>query len=193
MTLRLTRLDASLPIVNPDGTPTAQFLRLFNGNDDAIERNDAAQAEAIEAIAAAQAAADAANEAAENANTAAESVTASDNLGKSFVADYTPPMVEADNAGNVTIANHDRVYGDGTSVPVTGDTLATGEVNPAYVYIYYDDPARTGGAVTYEFSTTEADAAQIGDRHSVGAVQIPAAGTASGGYARPPGYGGVEP
>ena len=134
-----------------------------------------------------------AEEAIENVNEAAEALTASSSLATSFVENFTPPVVSADNAGLVTIANHDRHYGNGTIVAVTGDTLATGEASPTRVHVYYSDAARAGGAVTYQYSTAEADAAQIGDVHSVGAVEIPAAGTQSGGYARPPGYGGFEP
>lgn len=146
-----------------------------------------------EAAAAANAAAAAANTAAANAQGAADEVTEASDLANSYVENFTPPMVEADNAGNVTIADHDRVYGDGTTVSITGDTVATGESNPAIVYIYYDDPTRADTTPSFQFSTTEGDAAQIGDRHNVGAVTIPAAGTQSGGYARPPGFGGIEP
>jgi hypothetical protein len=160
---------------------------------EAIEANELRQDEAIAAIEAAQAAADNANAAAAAANEAAEEITAGTALSTSFVENFTPPVVSADNTGLVTIANHDRHYGDGTIVAVTGDTLATGEASPTRVHIYYSDPSRAGGAVTYQYSTDEADAAQIGDVHNVGAVEIPAAGTQSGGYARPPGYGGFEP
>lgn len=129
----------------------------------------------------------------EAANEATAAITESDSLAKSWIENFTPPAVSSDNTGVVTIANHDRHYGDGTIVAVTGDTLATGQVSPTRVHIYYSDPSRAGGAVTYQYSTAEADAAQIGDVHNVGAVEIPAAGTQSGGYARPPGYGGFEP
>jgi hypothetical protein len=160
---------------------------------EAIETQEGRQDEAIEAIAAAQAAADAANAAAVTANEAAEEITAGNSLSQSFIENFTPPVVSADNTGLVTIADHDRHYGDGTVVSVDGDTLATGEAAGTIVYIFYSQPSRAGGAVTYQYSTEEADAAQIGDVHNVGAVEIPAAGTAPGGYARPPGYGGVIP
>jgi hypothetical protein len=160
---------------------------------EAIEANEARQDEAIEAIQAAQAAAENANAAAEAANEAAAEITSGSALSTSFIENFTPPVVSADNTGLVTIANHDRHYGDGTIVAVTGDALATGEAAGTIVYIYYSDPTRAGGTVTYQYSTAAEDAAQIGDVHNVGAVEIPAAGTQSGGYARPPGYGGIEP
>lgn len=134
-----------------------------------------------------------AEEAIESVNEAAAAVTASSSLATSFVENFVAPVVSVDNAGVVTIADHDRHYGDGTIVPVDGDTLATGEASGTRVYIYYLDPARAGGAVTYQSSTSEGDAAQIGDVHNVGAVEVPAIGTQSGGYARPPGFGGFEP
>lgn len=199
MTLRLTRLDAGIPIVTKDGRPSAQFLRIVNGAFAAIETAFNGLEGAVVAIAAAQAAAAAANAAAvaaqtaaDDANAVAEEITASDSLSKSWIENFTPPVVSADNTGLVTIADHDRHYGNGDIVSVDSDTLATGEAVGTVVYVFYVDAAREGGAVTYQYSTTEADAAQVGDTHNVGAVEIPAAGTASGGYARPPGYGGVQ-
>jgi hypothetical protein len=185
-------VSLQLPRLPPKYTPD-EFQFWWQQIAEAIEANEARQDEAIEAIQNAQAAADAANDAAEAANTAAEEITSGSALSTSFVENFTPPVVSADNTGLVTIANHDRHYGDGTVVAVTGDTIATGAAPGIIVYIYYSDPTRAGGAVTYQYSTAEADAAQIGDVHNVGAVEIPAVGTQSGGYARPPGYGGIEP
>lgn len=177
-------------IVNQDGTPTIAFQVYWQKFRESLESALGSLEDQVAAIAAAQAAADAANAAAANANTAAEEITAGNALTNSYVENFVAPVVSADNTGLVTIADHDRHYGDGTIVSVDGDTLATGLSNPDIAYIFYTDVPRAGGAVTYQFSTDEADAAQVGDVHNVGAVQIPAAGTASGGYARPPGYGG---
>lgn len=185
-------MSLQLPRLPPKYTPD-EFQFWWQQIAEAIEANELRQDEAIEAIAAAQDAADNANTAAEAANAATEEITSGNALSASFIENFTAPAVSADNTGLVTIANHDRHYGNGTVVAVTGDTLATGEVSPTRVHIYYSDPSRAGGAVTYQYSTAEADAAQIGDVHNVGAVEIPAAGTQSGGYARPPGYGGFEP
>lgn len=193
MTLRLTRLDGGIPIVTKEGRPAQQFLRIVNGAFTAIEAAFNSQADFVAAIVALNNLITTANAAVAAVTTAATNVTAASNLANSYVANFTPPVVSADNTGLVTIANHDRKYGDGTSVAVTGDTLATGEAPGTIVYAYYSDPDREGGAVTYLYSTTEADAAQIGDVHNVGAVEIPAAGTVDGGYARPPGYGGILP
>lgn len=132
-----------------------------------------------------------ANTAIDDLNTATAATLAEQSLNTSRVANFTPPMIQADSAGNVTIANHDRIYGNGDVVPVTGGVVATGYANPDVARIYYVDPARAGGVVTYLFTQDEEDAAQTGDVHSVGAVEIPAVGTQDGGWVRPPGY--VDP
>ena len=201
MTLRLTRFDQQAPLVDPStGRLTQEAQRRFQRMMEQIEGAVNAIATALDNIVelndlittVEQAVADA-TAAAVAANDAAAAGTAESALVNSFVANFTPPMVSADSAGLVTIAAHDRVYGDGATVSVSGGTVATGQANPAVVYIYYDQPSRVGGPVTYLYSLDEADAAQTGARHNIGAVLIPAAGSASGGYARPPGYGGIEP
>jgi hypothetical protein len=193
VTLFLDKLSDTQPIVTSDRYPTRQFQYLLQRAFENIETSVNSLEDFVTAIVNLNDLITTANEAIEAVNTVAETITAASALSTSFVENFTPPVVEADSAGLVTIANHDRHYGDGTIVAVTGDTLATGEASPTRVHIYYSDPSRAGGAVTYQYSTDEADAAQIGDVHNVGAVEIPAAGTQSGGYARPPGYGGFEP
>lgn len=145
---------------------------------------------AIEAaLTALDAATTAAQTAADNAQTAADTVTAETSLQNSYVSNFTSPLISADSSGNVTIANHDRVYGNGDVVSVTGDTIATGQANPDVLRFYYDDAARTGGTVTYAYTVDPAaPPSQTGDRHSVGAVEIPAAGSQDGENVKPPGF-----
>lgn len=144
-----------------------------------------------EAIAAANAAAANAQAAADNANAAADSVTSESSLVNSGPVNYTPPLLSADNAGNVTIANHDRQYGDSVlnpTVSVTGGLIASGAAVGDIVRPYYLDPTRAGGAVTYLFTVNDDTApVQGGDTHVLGAVTIPAAGTQDGNPVRPPG------
>lgn len=130
----------------------------------------------------------AAQDAADNANAAASAVTSEQSLSASFPQNYTPPLLNADDTGLVTIAAHDRKYGDGTVVSVTGGTVATGLTSGDIAWIYYDQASRAGGAVTYQFTQVETDIAQTGDRHSLGAVTIPASGSQAGNPVRPPGY-----
>lgn len=150
-----------------------------------------------EALAELDAATAAAQEAADNANEAAGNVTSETSLTSSYPANFTGALITADNAGNVTIANHDRVYGDSTlnpTVAVTGDVISTGASTGETVRIYYNDPTRSGGAVTYLFTIDPADPpVQTGNTHSVGAVVIPAGAPEPGGPVRPPGWANPIP
>lgn len=137
----------------------------------------------------------AADAAAANANAAANSVTSETSLVNSFPTSFVAPLISADSLGNVTIANHSREYGDSVlnpTVAVTGGVIATGAAAASVVRVYYNDPARAGGTVTYLFTVDPAaPPVQSGNTHSVGAVTIPAAGSQGGNGVRPPGY--VEP
>lgn len=199
MTLSLPPLQISQPVVDSSQRMTRDFQRQLDewrrqimDAVNTLETTVTAVAAAQAAADAADAAADAAQTAANNANTAAtnaqsaaDAVTAESSLANSYVTGLT---LSADSAGSVTISGHTRVYGNGASVAVNGDTLATGLTNPSVARIYYDQASRAGGAVTYAFTTDPTVAAQTGDRHSVGAVTIPAAGTQNGNGVFPPGY-----
>lgn len=184
------RLRHGVPIAEKDGNPSSDFILKWQQMVEMLESVPAIQ----QAVAAANAAAAAAQTAADNANAAADSVTSEASLVNSFIPDdsFTPPLISADSAGNVTIASHTRQYGNqalNPDVPVDGDTIATGAANPDVVRVFYNDPDRFGGTVLYQF-TVDPDAAPVQGMgvHSVGAVTIPAAGTQDGNYVRPPGF-----
>lgn len=183
--IRIPALRGGRAIVDGKGAPLNDFQGWINSAFSQLQN-------AQNATIAAQNAADAANAAAASANAAADSVTAESSLVNSFPTNYTPPLISADSLGNVTIANHDRQYGDVTlnpTVAVTGDVIATGAAVAATVRVYYLDPTRAGGAVAYLFTVDPADPpVQGGDTHVVGAVTIPGAGTQSGNGVRPPGF-----
>lgn len=149
------------------------------------------------AVLAAQSAASDAQDAADQAQGSVDQSTAETSIVSSYPSNFTAPLISANNSGVVTIANHDRVYGDPTlnpTVAVTGDTVATGESAGSIVRIYYNDPSRAGGAVTYLFTVDPAaPPVQGGNLHSVGAVEIPAAGSVDGGPVRPPGWANPIP
>jgi hypothetical protein len=150
------------------------------------------------AIEEAQDAADLAIAAAVTANEAADAVTSEQSIVSSFVKGFAGNSpLEADSAGNVTVKNQIRQYGDtalNPDVPITGSVLATGAAVGAIVRVYYDDPTRADTTPTFLFTVDPAaEPVQGGDRHVIGAVEIPAAGTSDGGYVRPPGYTGVTP
>jgi hypothetical protein len=102
----------------------------------------------------------------------------------------------------VTIETHTARYAD-KEVSVTGATLtvlADGTTTIAslpaatWLFIYYDDLNRSGGAVSLKATTIPADAYTSPDnpaRHYVGAIQKVAPGDppATGGGALPPGFG----
>jgi hypothetical protein len=153
--------------------------------------------DAIDAVAAAQAAADAANAAAATANAVAADIEETNALGESYVSGATLSATDAGADATITISAHTRIYpnsdGTTTSVAVNGGSV-TGLAYDTLHYIYYDDPTRTGGAVTYQATTNEETAAQIGDRHTVGAIKTPVALAADTGgtSTRPPGTRAVD-
>lgn len=202
--LKLPPLPSGQAIVDPkSGAPTNTYQIWWQQFSDSIEYSingiaaalaaagialDAAEI-AMDAADAAQLAADNAQTAADNANAAVASTNSAVSLANSGVVNEAGPL-EAISTGTVTIANHDRLYGDQTlnpTVAVTGDTLSSGFSSGDIVYVYYLDPTRAGGAVSYLFSLDPADVVQAGSTHSVGVVEIPAGPTATGIYVRPSG------
>lgn len=182
-------------------TWTQRVAELLNANFADIEELIAALEDAVDAITTAQAAAVAAQAAADSAaadaataQASAEAASASSALSNSYVGGATITASDAGSDVDVVISNHTRYYpqpdGTTTTVSVTGDTL-TGQPYSTTLYIYYDDPARAGGAVTYLVTTSSTTAAQTGNRHYVGAVATPAAlgAPAPGRPVEPPGSG----
>lgn len=164
---------------------------------EAIETQEGRQDEAIAAIAAAQAAAEAANTAAAVANGVATDITAASALSSSYVTGLTLTAADAGSDATITISAHTRHYpqpdGSTVDVSISGGSL-TGQAYSTDYYIYYDDPSRSGGSVVYHSTTSEGTAAQIGDRHTVGAITTPAAADppSTGSGTRPPGPGQIE-
>lgn len=106
-----------------------------------------------------------------------------------------------DSAGSFVLSTHSRIYLDKT-VSVTGATISTGADPDDVVLVYYDDPTRAGGAVTYqtlildegigEFSSAFASSTNP-YRHYVAGKKVPASGSAPGGTAGGSGGGGIMP
>lgn len=192
MALKLPRLQRTTPIVDNNGFPSLQFHRDNDKFASSIEEAFNQLAESVAAIAAAQAAADAANAAADAANTAADAAASTAAMTSSGVTGVTITATDAGADATVSISAHTRVYGDGTSVSVSAGTV-TGQAYSTLLYIYYDQPSRAGGSVTYLATTSQATAAQTGDRHLVGQVTTPAAlgGPTDGDYVGAPGVGSI--
>ena len=151
------------------------------------------------ATTAAQNAADAANTAASDASTAASDAQAATDAASteasivsSYVTGFVGSVLVADSAGDITIEEHTRTYGDpllNPSVVVLGDTVVSGAVPTDVVRVYYNQSSRAGGAVTYLYTVDPATPpVQSGSTHSVGAVTIPAAGVVGGKWVTSPGY-----
>ncbi len=189
--VRIPNFQAGRRIVNPDGSPATDFLTALNNAFRQLQNAQNATNAALIAAGLATAAAAA-------ANAAADAAASETSLVNSFVTGFagTSPL-SADSTGLITVSNHQRQYGDQTlnpTVNVTGSSFASGGVTGDIIRVYYNDPARAGGAVAYLFTTDPADPpVQGGDTHVVGAVEIPAAGSSDGGYVRPPGFTGPIP
>lgn len=148
--------------------------------------------EAREAADNANAAAEQAQGAADTASNAALATARETSIVNSYVSNFTAPLLSVTFDGVVTIKPHDRVYGDTTlnpTVSVNGGSLNTSAAPGDTIRIFYDDPSRAGGAVTYQWTSDPTPPpVQGGDRHSVGVVKIPVEGSSNGNNIRPPGY-----
>lgn len=198
--IRLDRLLRFEKVANGDGTADFDFQakwdkamqEIENSVNAVIDAQNAADA-ANAGAAAANAAATAAQSAADNAQTAADDATAQTAIANSYVTGATVTATDAGASATINITAHTRFYANGTSVSVNAGSL-TGRSYSTLYYIYYDQASRAGGAVTYQSTTTAADAAQLGDRHVVGSVTTPAAAApdTDGGIIEPPGAGNIR-
>lgn len=157
MTFKLPKIDRSVPITEEKGLPTSVFHRWFNSLVDKLEAQETQQ----------------------------DSILAALRLNSSF----TNPVgvVTAQEDGKIFIADHTRIYGDGSSVAVQGGVV-TDFTNSDVVTIYYIDTALAGGVVEYLGSLSAVP--QVSGYHVVGQVTIPLVGDPDVGGAGPtaPGY-----
>ena len=194
---RLPRLRRELPIIDPaTGRPTQAFQQMMQNFAEKLEAEfgslEAAQL-AQESAASAAASAATATAAASTAQTAADDANSVASLSSSGV---TPNPLTATDAGTdatIFVAAHTRVYGDGSTLAIAGPVSLTGRAYSTAYYVYYDDPTRQDTTPSYQTTTSEATAAQTGDRHLVGMVTTPASAApdTDGAYVRPPGLGNI--
>ena len=192
--IRLDRLLNFESIVNPDGTVNLAYQAKWQRTMENIENAVNAVIDAQNAADAANAAAAAADAAAVAAQTAADDATAATAIANSYVTGVTITGTDAGANATISISAHTRYYADGTNVAVNSGSV-TGLAYSTLYYIYYDQASRAGGAVTYQATTSEATAAQVGDRHTVGSVTTPAGGggPVTGDFVYPPGVGNILP
>lgn len=200
MAYRLARLPRNVSIVDASGLPNATFQKWWQSQVQDIEFALNSLQDAIDAIAAAQAAADAANAAAATAEAAAttaqnaaDAATLEQNLVNSYVTGATITATDAGTNASITISSHTRVYGDGSSLAITGTTLTALAYSTLY-YIYYVDATRADTTPTIQATTSQVTAAQTGDTHLIGSVTTPAAAAADTGgkYVAPPRTGELQ-
>lgn len=198
--LKLPMLPQDQAIVDADGKPSISFSQFWQQAMRRIEASVNGIAAALAAAGVAQAAAVAAQTAADTANTAAEAAsTAAGDAGgmananareQALVNSYIEPAsVLTATPTTITIAAHTRHYADGTSIAVSAGTVAATAAGDTD-YVSYSDSTRAGGAVAFVASVD--GPVQTSDTHVVGAIIVPATGSASGGTGpRKPGF--VEP
>lgn len=115
------------------------------------------------------------------------------NIGLSYTApSLVVSAVDAGTDATVTVANHTRIYGDGSQVAVTGGAF-TGKAYSTTYAIYYDDPTLSDTTPTLVITTNIAEAQNnyADGRHFVATIATPAAaGAPTSGGTTPPGTGG---
>lgn len=206
MALKLPTFDRSVKLIEEDKTSSYVFHRwwqavvqalesAFNTLESTVFAIQAVQDAANTAQAAAdsaQASATAAASAASTAQTTATDVGTFAMLNGSGVVGATITASDTGLDAQVVITSHTRIYGDGSSVSVTGTTISGLAYSTLY-FIYYDQASYAGGTVSYQVTTSEATAAQVNDRHLVGSVVTPASldPDVTGKYVKPAGLGSL--
>ena len=191
MTLRLPRMQSTLPLVNTGaGTPDLTFIQWWNDFANQIENSVNDISEALEAAGIAQDTADSALSEADQALSEAVLLA----LAGSGVESNPLTSTDAGSDATISIDAHQRTYADGRTVSVDAGTI-TGLAYDTLYYVFYSDPDQLGGAVSYESVTTDNDASQLGSRHLVGRVSTPEAGGSdlTGQYVPLAGLGDLEP
>lgn len=101
-------------------------------------------------------------------------------LRNSYIVPISGEVITADETGLITVSDHTRVYGDSSmnpSVLVQGTSIDSGASSGDIVRVYYRDPTRQGGFVTYEITIDPATPlVQEGEMHSIGVVEVPVPG-----------------
>lgn len=176
-------------------------LHLRTGGDpvDKVEAATTVGTVAVAAAATANAAAATANTAAATAQTAADDAAAAAAAADAVAVGAVDAVAETQElqylqvsgvssgclivgsdtgaAARVSVNAHTRYYGDATSAAVNSGNVSSLLYDTVY-FMYYDDAARTGGAVTYAVTTNENLATPTTsnpNRHYVGSCRTPVA------------------
>ncbi len=191
--LTLTRLDNRMKIVGEDGTALPSFIQTINNAFANILVSFAALSgnqTSLEALV--QAIVDL-NGLVTNVQTTVETAASA----AALLSSYTDPIsvltgTVASGTATIVIANHSRIYSDGTTKAVIGGTFTIPAVADT-LYVYYRDVPHHGGAVAYLHSINPSDAAQVAGVHCVGSITLGTTNTTApqgGSYSPPPGVPG---
>lgn len=187
-TLPAIKYDTAIVAKNT-GRPTPQFLRFFNIDfRGAIQRQDEAQQviiNALQIVQDEQAALLAALQA------QVERLTGQ-TIGTSFADGLTVTGVADGATASIVISAHTRTYTDEAKAIDAG--IVSGLEYGKTYSVFYDDPDRIGGAVTYQVTLDPPQAVTSAAhpfRHLVGVAMTPATDLdppTTGGGTRPPGW-----
>lgn len=201
MSFLLDRPQASISIVDAAGRMSRAFSAWLDKVLTQIETQDATQDGLLDEISEIlgltsdlEAAVETAQTAAAEATAAAEGTGAIASLTNSGTTGLTLTAADAGPSATITVSAHTRVYGDGSTLAISGPTDITGLAYATDYYVYYDDPTRGDTTPAYQTTTSETTAAQTGDRHLVGVVTTPAAlaPPTDGDVVLAPGLGSIQ-
>jgi hypothetical protein len=147
--VKLPRLNSGIPIADSQGRPAAAFQTYFQTFALAIEAQLTSQQSTLDRI--------------------------------RRVLSHTVPttILHASDAGSnatITIDAHTRVFGDATTLAITGGSVTGLAYSTTYAG-YYDDMTLLNGAPTFHFTTTLKDAQTVAadGRFFLGIITTPAA------------------
>lgn len=192
--IAIPNLQERLPIVDEQRRPMSSFIRSLNLAFRQLATSFNGQAEIVAQLAALAGIVDDQGELIAAQQTQIEEIAEQQQLSNEALSLQNSGVtnevgvMSVNTGGSVTVADHTRTYGDSALNPpvsVNGAVVATGQPTDTVVYIFYSDPARVGGAVTYQWSVDSDALVQSGSNHAVGSAQVPPSGSAPGDYVRP--------
>lgn len=174
-------LDPRLQIVDKTGRPTREFMLAFN---DLIRRVGGQQTNAVAAAASVAASAQATG----NAASAGITIPAPGGAVELTPSDVITVVNASRLLAQISVATHTRT---GAAAPVSPSTINVARPNPgesdvAY-FVFYNDPANAGGAVTTEVTASTGDINESGGDRVIGVASVSASPPLGGSG------GGLEP
>lgn len=177
MSLKLPRIPQGVPLVLlSSGAGTTTLILWWDQTATTVEQQEATQDGILDELAEQLAFITAVDEKADLALAGGGEMSPSQSLQLSQPLGITISSSDVGGSAGATIdiTGHTRRYGNGLSVTVD-PYFSSPDPYDTSTFIYYDDPGRIGGAVTYQFTTVEEDAYSspaFPDRHYVGSLTL---------------------